>query len=104
MTKRNMLKSEVDALTREFIDAGVVIAAGWEGYKTLTNLPDDADPRIEEAFFAGANHLSRVSQSMLEKGNDITEKDIDRILKVEDELNRFNEKFLLKYDTADGNG
>src|SRR4051812_41549537 len=83
----------LERLTKELVDKGQLIEAGWVGLR-LAAIPLDAPPmQLEEmrnAFFAGASHLFSSVMTFLEPGNDEpTEKDLDRFSLIHDELNAY---------------
>ena len=65
---------------------------GWVGYQ-LGVLPENAsDIQIAEtrqAFFCGAQHLFSSIMSFLEEGVEPTANDLDRMSKINDELQEF---------------
>ena len=53
-------KEDVDRFTRELVDKGKIIEAGWAGLRLRAIQPDASDVQLTEmrmAFFAGAQHL-----------------------------------------------
>ena len=64
-------------------------------------IPNDA-PQIQKdemknAFFAGASHLFTSIMSVLEPGDDPTEKDIKRVELISEELDRYLAEFQVKH-------
>ena len=64
-------------------------------------IPNDA-PQIQKdemknAFFAGASHLFTSIMSVLEPGDDPTEKDIKRVELISEELERYLAEFQVKH-------
>lgn len=86
-------KEFVDKVTAELTDQGLLVEAGWVGYK-LCVLPEEAsDVQISEtrfAFFAGAQHLFSSIMAVLDPGDiEPTQRDLERMSKIHDELKRF---------------
>ncbi len=103
--RRDNLRGVVDEVTKKLVDEGKIIEAGWVSLKMMT-IPDDA-PQVQldemrMAFFAGAQHLFGSIMSFLEKDEEPTEADLERMSKINDELNQFLTQFKLKHFKAEG--
>lgn len=88
----------LERLTKELVDQGKLIEAGWIGLRLIA-VPDDAPPvqlkEMRMAFFAGAQHLFSSILSFLEEGGDEpTAKDLARMDMVDNELREFVDKEL----------
>src|SRR5262245_47550517 len=97
---------QLDEITRQvtakLVDDGKLIEAGWMSFRYFV-IPKDASPvQLEEmrnAFFAGAQHLFGSVMSVLDPGEEPTERDLDRMDQVSDELQRFITDFELRHFT-----
>ena len=90
-------------LEKEFANRGKLIEGGWAGFK-LTCIPINA-PQIQldemkNAFFAGAAHLFQSIMSILEPGDEATEKDLDRMQLISDEIDLYLAEFEVKHGLA----
>ena len=87
-------------LEKELADRGLLIAGGWAGFRVLV-IPKDA-PQIQldemrNAFFAGAQHLFTAIMSVLEPGQEPTQKDLERFDKIDKELRTYLAEFERAY-------
>jgi len=102
---RAEMRAVIDELTRHLADSGRLIEAGWLSLKVMA-IPDDAPPvQIQEmrnAYYSGAQHLFASIMSMLDEGEEPTEKDLSRLDKIKAELDGFVEDFKLKNFEAAG--
>ena len=90
----------MEAITRELIDEGRIIEAGFASYKIAVMNPNAGTDQIIEtrrAFFAGAQHLFASIMSILEPGSEPTDNDMHRITQIHEELNRFIVELKSKY-------
>jgi hypothetical protein len=88
MTDRVLL----ERLTRELVDKGLLIEAGWVSLRIAAGLIDAPKIQLEEmrgAFFAGAQHLFASIMSTLDPDAEPTEKDLERMDKIHRELETF---------------
>lgn len=88
-------KARIDALSRDLIDRGKVIEAGWLGLRLITLPPGTPDIQVQEmrkAFFCGAQHLFASIIGMLSPGTEPTQKDFDRMTLIMRELEEFVNK------------
>jgi hypothetical protein len=99
------IRKVVDAVTEHLVDDGRLIEAGWIALR-IQSIPDDASAvqldEMRNAFFAGAQHLFTSITSILDPGEEPTEKDMRRMNKIVDELDRFIEDYKLQHFPADG--
>jgi hypothetical protein len=90
------LRAIVDAVTREAIERGLIIEAGWCGFQAMV-LPKGAPPAQQRdmrmAFFAGAQHLLGSLMSCLDPGAEPTDADHRRLHLVKSELDEFVRQF-----------
>ena len=72
----------------------------------IQSIPDSALAlqldEMRNAFFAGAQHLFALITSVLEPGEEPTEKDLRRMGSIADELDRFIEDFKLRHFPFEG--
>lgn len=82
----------LDAITRKLTDEGKLIEIGWQGMRLLVITPSASPVQIDEmrkAFFMGAQHLFASIMGILEPGAEPTEKDLDRMTLIHNELEAF---------------
>jgi hypothetical protein len=82
----------LERLTRELIDKGLLIEAGWISLRVAA-VPLDATPlqltEMRKAFFAGAQHTFSSIMTMLGPGDEPTDADMRRMSQIESELETF---------------
>lgn len=82
-------------VTRELLDNGKIIAAGWTLFRSYV-IPKDAPliqiQEMEKAFFAGAQHLWGSIMSGLDEDAEITPQDERRMELIGAELDAFGER------------
>lgn len=79
-------------ITKELINRGKVIEAGWLGFKTICIPKYASEAQLRDmriAFFAGALHIFTSILSTLDPGKEPTEEDMKRIDKIHGELEEF---------------
>jgi hypothetical protein len=90
----------VDVLTKDLIDKGMLIEAGWVALK-MAAIPHDAPPlQIEcmrEAFFAGAQHLYASMMMALDPGKEPTDDDLRRMAMIHSELEEFIRQYKINH-------
>lgn len=95
----------LERLSRELVDKGKLIEAGWIGL-SLAALPLDTPAvRLEDmrsAFFAGANHLFSSIMTVLEPGAEPSDKDLQRMDLIAAELQAFIQAYELRHFPAKG--
>jgi len=82
-------------LSKQLADKGSIIEGGWVGFKLVCGLqgaPVDQLAEMKKAFFAGASHLFSSIMCFLEPGTEPTDKDMDRITLIYEELQKFQKK------------
>ncbi len=96
MADRNHLEHLHDKLA----DSGKLIEAGWVGMRLACDLVDAPADQLREmrmAFFAGAQHLFGSIITILEPGDEPTDKDLQRMDLIDKELKAFIADFAAKY-------
>lgn len=87
-----MQRELVDRLTKELLDRGLLIEAGWIALKVVSVPPTAGPVQIEEmrnAFFAGAQHVFGSMMGLLEEGEEATKGDLHTLDLIKDELDAF---------------
>jgi hypothetical protein len=82
----------LERLSRELVDQGKLIEAGWISLRLACRIEDAPAIQLEEmrmAFFAGAQHLFGSIMTMLEPDAEPTDKDLERMEKIQSELDAF---------------
>lgn len=97
------LDEATERLTKELVDRGKLIEAGWIGFEHYV-MPKEAGPaqrqEMRNAFFAGAQHLMGSIMTFLEEGEEPTDADMRRMDFVHKELAAFGEELRLRIKTA----
>lgn len=104
---KSALDAATDAIAKELIDRGELIAAGFHGYRTYVMPPGAPAIQVNEcrmAFFAGAQHVFATMLRMMDPGDDPTENDMRRMGQIQDELEKFARDLELRVTPAAGNG
>lgn len=92
---RQITQEMVDRVGRELIERGLIVLAGFEGYKLMFRVPPNQEERERRAFFAGAQHLfSAIMNSGLDEGAEPTEADLVRVDNIAKELKAFEGEML----------
>ncbi len=89
------IKAAATALTKGLADQTKLTEAGWCGFVLALKLKDAPPQQLIEmrrAFFAGASHLFFSMLTFLEPGREETEKDMERMNKLHDELESFQKE------------
>lgn len=90
----------LERLHRELADSGKLIEAGWVSLRIACDLIDAPAGQLREmrmAFFGGAQHLFGSIMTILEPGEEPTEKDLDRMSLIDAELKKFIQDFELHH-------
>lgn len=89
-------KALVDAVGRELIERGLIIQAGWAGYKLAFPPTSEAgDERERRAFAAGAAHLfASIMNSGLDEGVEPTEADMRRMSNIAAEVKAIEDEMV----------
>jgi hypothetical protein len=85
-------KQLLEDLSRELVDQGLLIEAGWVAFRASVISPDAPDDQLREmrlAFFAGAQHLFGSMMTILDPDAEPTEDDLKRMENINTELNNF---------------
>lgn len=101
----SITRADIDRLTKELVDKGQIIEAGWVSLRLMALPPDTCKVQIDEmrnAFFAGAQHLFASLMSSLEEDAEPTEADLRRMDLIEEELEGFIKEYELRHAQAEG--
>jgi hypothetical protein len=98
-------KAFLERLSRELVDQGKLIEAGWVGLR-LAAVPLDA-PKVQleemrNAFFAGAQHIFSSIMTILEPDAEPTDKDLERMDLIDKELRAFINDFTIRHVPTSG--
>jgi len=98
-------RQHLERLTRELMDEGKLIEAGWIGLR-LAAIPLDAPAmQLEEmrnAFFAGAQHLFGSLMTGLDPDSEPTAQDMVRVDLIDAELKKFINDFTVRRCHTEG--
>jgi len=86
------VRKAAEEITKKLADQGLIIEGGWTAFKIVCKLEQAPEQELKErriTFFAGALHLFTSALTMLEPGQEPTEKDFKRMSAIADELKRF---------------
>jgi hypothetical protein len=95
----------LERLSRELVDQGKLIEAGWVGLRLAAMHPDSPPDQLREmrmAFFAGAQHLFGSIMSILDPGEEPTDDDLKRMDLIDKELKGFIAKFARDHVPTQG--
>jgi len=95
----------LERLTRELVDQGKIIEAGWVGLR-LAAIPLDAPAvqlnEMRMAFMAGAQHLFASIMGMLDEDAEPTDADLKRMDMIHEELEAYAKELELRIGRAKG--
>jgi hypothetical protein len=87
-------------LSRELVDKGKLIEAGWISLRLAAISPEAEAVQLNEmpmAFFAGAQHLFGSIMSIMDEDREPTDADMNRMSLISDELDTFIAEFQKKH-------
>lgn len=99
-------KEDLQLLSRDLNDKGLLIEAGFVSLRMAAYKRDVPEAQLRElrmAFFAGAQHLFASILSILDPGAEPTDKDMQRMAAIDQELKRFIHDFELHHLPTAGN-
>lgn len=86
------IRKVIDEVTKKLIDEGKLLEAGFAALR-IVGIPENAsDAQVRDmrnSYFAGAQHLFASLMSVLEAGQEATEKDLERVTLIFRELEAF---------------
>lgn len=99
MTDKEKLHKMADMILKDLSDRGQVVEGGWRAYELLCGLQNVSSTQRNEcrkAFFFGAGHVFTSMITMMEPGTEPTDKDMERMNKLNSELEIFMQPFKKK--------
>jgi len=78
-------------ITEELAAQGQVMEGGWRAFLLVTGAPPFQHKMLREAYYAGAQHLFGSILAILDPGAEPTEKDMQRVTLIHQELERWVE-------------
>lgn len=104
MTENDITKLAAE-LTKQLVDKGQLIEAGWASLKLMA-IPESAPQTqldcMREAFFAGAHHTFASVMTLLDPGQEPTQRDLNRISMIHSELEEFIQQFRATHGMLGG--
>lgn len=95
-------RDELDEIAKRLTDKGKLIEAGFVGLRKAAMDPEAPEIQVREmrmAFMAGAQHLFGSIMSILDPGDDVTDRDLERMAKISEELDQFYHEFTASIQT-----
>lgn len=92
MTTAEEYQAKMQQLMKTAADQGRLIEAGWLSLRLAAIDPDASEHEIETmrtAFFAGAQHLFVSLMGVMDEGAEPTDADMQRLVKINSELDEF---------------
>lgn len=84
----------IERVTKEWGERGMIIEGGWQAFR-LTGLPADTPgiqlQEMRKAYYLGAQHLFASIIMILEPGTEATDKDVQKLELIHQELDRFTQ-------------
>ena len=100
-----IVSAAADALAKRLIDEGKLIESGWVIFEGLT-VPREAGQtqrrEMRLAFMAGAQHVFASLMSVLDPGEEPTERDMRRMDSIHNELELVRKELELRYKRPEG--
>jgi hypothetical protein len=100
MTSRVLTPDEINIIgnkiAKEWADKGKLIEGGWQIYLAfgLQSASHIQRTEMRKAYFLGAQHLFASIMSIMDKGSEPTEKDLERMTLISNELEDFKKSIL----------
>jgi hypothetical protein len=102
---RPEVRAAIDKLSRDLVDKGLLIEAGWLSFRAIV-IPEDAGAvqvnEMRNAFFAGAQHLYGSIMGVLDDGDEPTDADMRRMEFIDAELKGFIRDFSKRHGLPGG--
>lgn len=95
-------REELERFTKELIDQGKLIEAGFVGLQIACMDPTSPEIQVREmrmAFMAGALHLFNSIMTILDPGEEPTDEDLRRMALINKELVDYGEAFTASIKT-----
>lgn len=101
--RREAINAATRLLASGMLRRGLLIEAGWQTMRAHF-LPKDMSPeeenRARDLFFSGAQHLFFSLMQGLDAGNDATRDDMNKMRRLDSELETFTEDFCRRHPNA----
>jgi hypothetical protein len=97
MTEEEARTAILERLSRELADKGKLIEAGFVALRLKAMAKDASDIQVREmrmAFMAGAQHLFASIMTILDPGDEPSEKDLARMSLISNELDNFRHELV----------
>lgn len=104
MSRKEEIEKLVEAASKEFADRGLLIAAGWAGFRLICIPPDAPQIQLDEmkmAFFGGAQHLFTSIMTIMDEDHEPTDDDMRKMSLIDTELEEFLVEFKKKHNIGD---
>jgi len=90
------LEALMDKALAEWADKGKIIEGGWQAFLVSggARLPADQQYDMRRGYYMGAQHLYASIIRMLDPGSEPTERDLERMSKIHDELEAYHRSLL----------
>jgi len=100
MSKQRLQRLAADKLTAELFDRGRLIEAGFAAFCMHMKIyPANSDSeylfQLQTAFYAGAEHVWSSTMNVLDADEEPTARDMERMGKLQDEIDRIRERLEL---------
>lgn len=105
MSRRKLIEEAAHHVTREFLDRGRLIEAGFAAFAHLVIAKDAPPSQLREmrlAFMAGAEHLFSSIMSQLDEDAEPTEADLRRMDLISKELDEWRATLSERIQPAQG--
>lgn len=90
------------AASHELANKGLVIAGGFAAYQILNELTPQQTELVEDAFYAGIDHVLMTLLSVLDPGDEPSRRDMARMDSIMTEINVYREQAKLRYGKPEG--
>jgi len=97
MSKRKLIEKVAIEVTKELTDKGKLVEAGFAAFRHLMIAKDAPPLQVSEmrlAFMAGADHLFASIMSIMDPGEEPTDRDLARMDLIHRELEEWRGKFF----------
>ena len=104
--KRRQIERAATELTKNLIDQGKLIEAGFAAFASYVIPPNAPATQLREmqlAWMAGAEHVWSSVMGMLDPGEEPSEADLRRMGLIQQEIDKWRTKISERIDHAKGN-
>lgn len=95
--RADQVRSIADAILKEWADRGKIIEGGWRAFVVvgrLQNAPTEQLEEMRKAYMLGAQHLWASINSVLDPGEEPSERDLARMTLIDKELEAFRKSLV----------